>query len=458
MTPLLAYAFGALVGAAVGAVAGTSGNAVAWIVLPLGSAVFVRRRLLLQTIGVAAIAVVLAWSVGALHHASTDELTQLAARAPRCSFGGVVQESFGSTGAVVAGSFRCNGGALGSGRTYVGLGAAPGARVEGDGWLLPLGDDSPFDSMRRRAGLTTEFHVESRRIEAPSGPLRFAETFRTSLRHALSDDARGALALGLSIGDTSGISSSDLETLRAAGLTHLVAVSGSNVAIVLGSVALMLRWTARRTRLVAAALALSLYVLVVGPEPSVLRAAAMGAIGLAAIASGTRGDPLVALLLAVTVLLVLRPSLVWSLGLQLSAAATAGIVLWSARIERSLVALPGVVRLPLAVTLAAQMSVAPILVASVGALSLVAPLANVLAVPVVAPATILALTAGVIAPALPWLGALVGTGAEMLCGWILWVGRTTGAVPWAELTVTPGWALPLAAAALAAGSAPGRRD
>lgn len=445
-------------GAAVGGGIGTTGISGGWLLFPAAGAVLVRRRLLVQTLGITAFSAALAWTMGFLQYDSARNLTALAAHAPRCSFNGVLHEPFGSTGAVVAGAFRCHGETVRSGRTFARLDAPPGARIEGKGWLVPVGEDSSFDVLRRRAGLTTEFHLASSELDRPVGPFGVAETFRANLRRAVSDDARGSLALGLSIGDTSGMSHSELEVLRAAGLTHLVAVSGSNVAIVLGMVALVLSWAARRTRLVAAAFALGAYVLVVGPEPSVLRAAAMGAIGLGAIASGTRSDPLVALALAVTVLLILRPGLVWSLGLQLSAAATAGIVLWSARIDRCMHRLPGLIRLPLAVTIAAQMAVAPILVASVGSFSLVAPLANVLAVPVVAPATILALAGGVAAPWMPPLASLLATGAEMLCGWILWVGRTFGAPEWAELTVAPGWSIPLCVGVLFAGSTLGRRD
>ena len=192
----------------------------------------------------------------------------------------------------------------------------------------------------------------------------------------------------------------------------------------------------------AAVAGLIAFVVVVGPEPSVLRAAAMGAVALAALASGTRGDPVVTLLLAAIVLLILRPPLVWSVGLHLSVAATAGIVLWSRPLEERLRGLPRLVRMPLAVTLAAQVAVTPVLLATFGSLSVIAPIANVLAAPVIAPATILSLVAGCLHPLTP-LASLPAAGAEALCGWVLVVGRRLGSLEWAEVALGRAWRIPL---------------
>jgi competence protein ComEC len=229
-----------------------------------------------------------------------------------------------------------------------------------------------------------------------------------------------------------------------------VAVSGSNVAIVVGAAALMVSSLALWIRLVACGLALGLFVLVVGPEPSVLRAAVMGAVGLLALALGRRTEPLHAFGLALVVLLALRPGLVWSVGLHLSAAATAGIILFSGRLTRAMSGWPRFVSLPLAVTLAAQFAVAPVLVGTFGELSLVAPLANLLAVPAVAPATVLGLASAVAGTLVPPLGWLCARIAEPFVTWVLAVGRTTGGWSWASIDVPEPWAWPLWALVIAA--------
>jgi len=218
-------------------------------------------------------------------------------------------------------------------------------------------------------------------------------------------------------------------------------VSGSNVAIVVGTTALLVSGLALPLRVIACGLALGLFVLVVGPEPSVLRASVMGLVGLLALAAGRRAEPLHALGLALIVLLTLRPGLVSSVGLHLSVAATAGIVLFSGPIRRALGRLPRFVSLGLAVTLSAQFAVAPVLIGTFGELSLVAPVANLLAIPAVAPATVFGLLAavtGAVAPPLGWLCARI---AEPCLMWVLAVGRSMGGWSWASVEVPTQWAL-----------------
>jgi competence protein ComEC len=254
---------------------------------------------------------------------------------------------------------------------------------------------------------------------------------------------RAGLLSGLSTGDTTGIGGVTEEQLRRAGLSHLVAVSGSNVAIVVGATALMVSRVALPIRIAACGIALGLFVLVVGPEPSVLRASVMGTVGLLALAAGRRTEPLHALGLALIVLLGLRPGLISSVGLHLSVAATAGIVVFSGHIRRALDGLPNFVSLALAVTLAAQFAVAPLLIGTFGELSLVAPLGNLLAIPMVAPATVLGLMAAVTGALVPPVGLLCARVAEPFVTWVLAVGRTTGSWSWASLEVPKAWAWPL---------------
>lgn len=445
MTPSLVYSASGLLGAALGAAAGTTGAPPSALraLAPFGALLVVRRRLHWHALGIAAAVASLSWSIAALHHERATALQALARGVPRCDLSGSVHERFGNSGVVMSGSVRCEDGSTGEGRVYARLTAAPGSRVSGVGWLAPIGGDDGFDEMRARAGLVAEFHFDDVRRSPPKGVFAVAETFRSSLRGALTDDARGELALGLTIGETARFAPRDVEVLRAAGLSHLVAVSGSNVAIVLAAIGLLFAWSSRRARLAVAVVGLVSFVLVVGPEPSVLRAAAMAAVALAALATGTRSDPLAGLMLAVLLLLIVRPALVWSVGLHLSAAATAGIVLWSRPLENVLAVLPRPLRLPMAVTLAAQLAVTPVLVTTFGTLSLVAPVSNVLAVPAVAPATILALVAGCLQPVAPGPAAVPAALAEALCGWILAVGRRLGSSGWAEVTLGAAWALPV---------------
>ena len=283
-------------------------------------------------------------------------------------------------------------------------------------------------------------------------PTAFGDSSRVAFDGAPPDSA--ALLAGLTIGDTSRIDFLTSEAFRRSGLAHLVAVSGSNVAIVLAAVAVV---TTRLPLLLRGTVAVSVvwgYVAVVGLEPSVLRAAAMGVVGVIAFVAGTRAAPLNSLGIAAILVVALKPALLFAVGFHLSVTATLGIVLWAREIEARLQWLPGLLRVPVAITLAAQVAVAPVLVGTFEKLSLVAPLANVLAAPAVPPATLLGLAAGATGMVVPELGALLGRAAAPFATWILVVARETGSWSWSQISIdsTIGWvaAAPLGVAAVAA--------
>lgn len=383
-------------------------------------------------------------------------LSELSKDVPTCDLRGAVLEHSGGLGTLVSADvLTCDGSATLADMGPVimeGTVGQPGGTVVARGLLAPLRDD-PFDMARRRLGARTMLHARDVTTAPPSGgPHLVAARVRMGLTRATEplDESTGALLRGLTIGDTSDLDERFLGLFRRAGLSHLLAVSGSNVAVVLASVGFLLRRSALITRLLLAAGALCLFVLIVGPEPSVLRAATMGGIGLAALAWGERPEPLQALGLALAVLLLMRPGLLYSVGLHLSAAATAGIVLWAEPLARRLRVLPRPLALALGATLAAQLAVAPIVLGVFGEASLVAPLANILAFPAVPPATVLGLAAGAVAAFSTPLGAACAHIAAPFARWILVVGETLGEPQWASIEVGRAWGWYAAAPVLAA--------
>lgn len=222
-----------------------------------------------------------------------------------------------------------------------------------------------------------------------------------------------ALTLGLAIGDSSLASESLLTAMRDTSLTHLVAVSGSNCAIVSGAVFLALQRFGVRVRVFWSLAALVSYVLLVGSQPSVLRAATMAAAILLAYLSGRRVNPLVALSIAITVLVIVSPEIAVEYGFALSVAATAGILLLAPKIYELLKPrMPRWVALALSVSAAAQLLCFPILLQLQERIPTYSLAANLLSEPLVAPVTILAIL-GVtlswipsLASALFWLASL----------------------------------------------------
>ncbi len=282
----------------------------------------------------------------------------------------------------------------------------------------------------------------------PSILARAVHTVRVGLRESVEGtppDA-GALVLGLTIGDESTQPDGLPEAMRISGLAHLTAVSGGNVAIVLGVVIIIGRLLAVGITWQTAigALVLGAYVLVVGPDPSVLRAAGMGTVTVIALIVGGPRRGLSALCATIVVLVILSPTLAVSLGFSLSVAATAGLLVVAPFLRRGIrqgliwIRLPDRVREALAdaiaLTMAAQITTAPILASLGRGLSLVSVPANVLAAPVVAPITVLGVFAAATAPLLPPLAAVLAHIAAPFAAWIAWLARTFSSLSVATLS------------------------
>jgi len=307
-------------------------------------------------------------------------------------------------------------------------GADPGTRVRLRGTLAATG---PGD--RVRALLIVSRPPEPLRRSGTVA--RAAERLRAGLRAAcagLPKDARGLLP-GLVVGDTSDLPP-DLEAaMKAVGLTHLTAVSGSNTTLVVGALVAVaaLLGAGRRSRLVLAGLGLAGFVVLARPEPSVLRAAVMGGIGLVGLFAGrpSRGAPVA--FGAVVVLLVADPWLSRQYGFVLSVLATLALLLLARPWAERLVARgwPRWAAYALAVPTAAQAVCGPVVALLQPSVNLLAVPANVVVAPAVAPATVLGLAATVLAAVSPRAAAVLVWPAGLAAQWIAVVARRAAALP-----------------------------
>ncbi len=215
--------------------------------------------------------------------------------------------------------------------------------------------------------------------------------------HAQGGEGGATLLPGLVLGDTRAQSASLIDDLKLSGLSHLTAVSGANLAIVIAAVMWMLRRTSIRAhhRHLLVAVTILGFVAVVQPQPSVVRAAMMGGISVFALASGERRSSASVLWLTVALLLVIDPFLAWQYGFALSVAATAGLIVLRPLL---LGVLPGGrVGDALLITLSAQVATLPILLMMGRPPTWLSVPANMLCEPLVAPATVLGFAAAVIA-------------------------------------------------------------
>jgi competence protein ComEC len=307
-----------------------------------------------------------------------------------------------------------------------------GERLVVRGALRPTPPDD-WALTRHLAGALTLHRIES---WAPGSlPWRSAN----GLRRVIARGAEGlppeqqALYAGLVLGDDREQSAALADDFRGAGLTHLLAVSGQNVAFVIALVGPAGRRLRILPRLTLTLVVIALFALMTRFEPSVLRASVMAGLAASARAAGLPSQRLRVLALAITALVLADPMLVRSVGFQLSVGATVAIAVAAAPIERALGG-PHWLREALAVTIAAQLGVAPVLLARFGPLPLASLPANVLAVPAAGLVMTWGLTGGLAAGVVGGpLAELLHLPTRLLLDWLEVVARRSAALPLGEL-------------------------
>ena len=269
----------------------------------------------------------------------------------------------------------------------------------------------------------------------------FRERFLLSLNGVTSDSS--ALVAGLTIGERSLLSDSVEEQMKTLSLTHLVAVSGANLAIVVGAAYFLLAslGLSRNLRYLLAFSAMAFYVLLVGPESSVIRAATMATFVMIGLWLGRGSTPLNSLALAIIFLLAIDPGLSRDIGFALSAFATAGLLLLAPPVFEWLRRyMPDFLALGVAASFSAQLFTTPVLLILQPSIPLYSVLANLIVEPVVAPITILGI-AGVLVAAIsiPLAGAF-SYFASWLASWIVFVAMELSDWPMARVHFVQGLA------------------
>lgn len=282
----------------------------------------------------------------------------------------------------------------------------------------------------------------------PPGALGLTANLRRSFvdRASALPGAGAGLVPGLAVGDTSGVSDELDAQMRTSSLSHLTAVSGANCAVVVAltfALAGLLRLP-RIARVVLALTTLGCFVLLVTPEPSVIRAAAMTTIALLSLAADRTSSGLAVLALAVAALLASDPWLAHSLGFALSAAATGGLLVLSRPLATGFArALPAPLAVALSVPAAAQLACGPLLVLIDPRIPAYGIVANLLAGPAAPVATLVGLAACLLGFAAPIADVLT---------WIAWVPASWIAGVASVLSGLPGADLPWPGGVLGAGA------
>ncbi|MEV7527597.1 ComEC/Rec2 family competence protein [Agrococcus sediminis] len=260
----------------------------------------------------------------------------------------------------------------------------------------------------------------------------------------------GELLPGLAIGDERRVSPVLRTAMLDAGLSHLTAVSGANCVIVVGAAfqAAAAAGARRSVRVAVAGAALAGFVVLVTPEPSVVRAGTMAAIALVGIVTGRRAGAIALLALAVLVVLAAQPHLATSAGFALSVLATCGLIVHARPIAAWLAqAVPMPLAALIAVPAAAQLWCLPVLVGLDARVSVVSVLANLLAGPAAPIVTVVGLAACLAAPLAPAVATGLAWIAWLPAAWIAQVAMVAQQLPAAQ---TPWPAAPWGVAAASA--------
>ncbi|MGH8977005.1 MAG: ComEC/Rec2 family competence protein [Acidimicrobiia bacterium] len=242
----------------------------------------------------------------------------------------------------------------------------------------------------------------------------------------LDAEARALLA-GFLLGDDRAIPDDVADDYRAAGLSHLLAVSGANVAFVLLAFTPLLRRMSLLPRTTIAIAIVVAFAAATRFEPSVLRASALATVAILTNFVGRPVSRVRALVLAIVALVVLDPFLLHSVGFHLSCAASAGIALLARPLAARLPG-PALIREPLSVSIAAQLGVMPVLLVVFGTVPVLGPFANLLAMPAAEVLGVFGLVASVIGGIVPPVGVVVAPVTTLLVDWITTVAEVTAGV------------------------------
>jgi len=286
-----------------------------------------------------------------------------------------------------------------------------------------------------RQGIWSQLQVESwQLLSQPATPLvDLRRRMATALVQSGGPEAGGVLAALVLGSAVVPVPLAVRDAFRAAGLSHALAASGFHLTVLLGAVMAFSRLGGRPLRWGLALGAMVLFLLLAGPQPSVVRAVAMGALAFLVQESGRRVRPLGVLLLCVLLILLAAPAWLLDVGFQLSVAATAGLMLMAGPLQRTLEGrLPHWLAGATAVPLAASLATLPLQLLHFGALPLYAVPANMAAAPLLTPLTLGAMAAAVVAVLLPALLPLLVLPLAWLAQALTAVAAVTAGLPMAQ--------------------------
>jgi len=231
-----------------------------------------------------------------------------------------------------------------------------------------------------------------------------------------------ALISGIVLGSKQGIGKEFWDTLRNSGTAHVVVASGMNVTLVAGFLlSLFLVFLSRKKAVLFSLIGIWIYTFMAGMEAPLVRAAIMGTFAFGAMGLGRLNASWRALFISALVMLAIKPVWITDLGFILSFAATLGLMLFEARINKRILFIPSVFREGLSTSIAAQIFVAPIIFVTFGQFNILSPIINALVLWTIGPATVIGMIAGIVGVLIPFLGKVRLYLTYPLTSWFIFV-------------------------------------
>lgn len=314
-------------------------------------------------------------------------------------------------------------------------------------------EDFRYDHYLARYGIYAVIYRAN--ILALSSQLSFLQKIKRSLYtfkvitedrlNSLYPEPHASFMAGLLTGSRKGIPEDTMEDFNTTGLTHIIAISGYNITIVIAVIAGALFWLQPHQRLIPSIGAIILFTVFVGASAAVVRAAIMGILGLIALHVNRLQNIRLTILWTAFFMVVWNPKILWyDAGFQLSFLAVLGLVECAPLLDPLFTRIPNTLGLreSLQMTIAAQLSAVPLIVVLFGRVSLIAPIANVL----VAPAIPFAMLFGTLSILVGFLslplGLLIASAGWLCLEWILIVAHVLAHIPFASLPLKlPVWVL-----------------
>jgi len=257
-------------------------------------------------------------------------------------------------------------------------------------------------------------------------------SFKTKLETRLNElfmEPEASFAAGLLLGSRKGMPEELAMAFQEVGLTHIVAISGYNISLVIAGMFLFFSFLPLKWRVVVSSIAIVLFVILVGASAAVVRAGIMGGLTLWALFTGHKSQVFFALLWSAVIMVIINPYiLLYDVGFQLSFASTGGLLVFVPMLEKITPKWEKalVLREALLLTVAAQIATTPLILYHFGRLSWISPLANVLAAPFLGPAMLFSALALVFGKPMALLAWVNLRAVELIAIWI-------SALPWIQI-------------------------